>query len=105
LHPRKGSIAIGSDADLVLWNPKRRVCLSDEMMHDRAGYTPYAGRTITGWPETVIRRGEPIVREGRLMAKPGSGAFLPRAGGAAAAPRNHPTADMDPSRNFGAKLL
>jgi dihydropyrimidinase len=105
LHPRKGSIAIGSDADLVLWNPKRRVSLADAMMHDLAGYSPYAGRTITGWPETVIRRGEPIVQNGRLMAKPGSGAFLPRAGGAAAAPRNHLTADMDPGRNFGAKLL
>ena len=105
LHPRKGSIAIGADADLVVWNPERRVRLADEMMHDRTGYTPYAGRTITGWPETVLRRGETIVAEGRLKGRPGSGVFLPRAGGAPAAPRHHCTPDMDPAHNFGATLL
>jgi dihydropyrimidinase len=104
LHPRKGSIAIGSDADLVLWDPQRRVRLADELMHDRAGYTPYAGRTVTGWPVTVVRRGETIIDAGRLHARPGSGLFLPRAGGAAAMPRNRPTEDMDVERNFGARL-
>ena len=105
LHPRKGSIAIGADADIVLWDPKRQVKLTDAMMHDRAGYTPYAGRTITGWPVTVMRRGEVIVSDGKLSAKPGSGSWLPRAGGAAATPLGRLTADMDPARNFGAKLL
>ena len=105
LHPRKGSIAIGADADIVLWDPKRQVTLGDAMMHDKAGYTPYAGRTVTGWPVTVMRRGELIVSEGKLAARPGSGAWLPRAGGAAATPLGRLTADMDPARNFGAKLL
>jgi dihydropyrimidinase len=105
LHPRKGSIAIGADADLVLWDPKRQVKLADGMLHDRTGYTPYAGRTITGWPAIVLRRGEVIVRDGKLEAKPGSGQFLPRTGGAPAAPLGRLTADMDPGRNFGAKLL
>jgi dihydropyrimidinase len=104
LHPRKGSIAIGADADLVLWDPGRTVTLAAGMLHDRTGYTPFEGRTVTGWPETVLRRGETLVREGKLMAKPGSGAFLPRTGGAAAGPRNRLTADMDPERNFGARL-
>ncbi len=104
LHPRKGSIAIGADADLVVWDPKRQVTLSDATFHDRTGYTPFAGRTVTGWPETVLRRGEVIVRSGKLAAKPGSGAFLARSGGAAAAPLNRLTADMDPARNFGARL-
>jgi dihydropyrimidinase len=45
-----------------------------------------------------------IVEAGRLRAEPGSGLFLPRAGGAAATPRNRPTEDMDPERNFGARL-
>ena len=54
---------------------------------------------------TVMRRGEAIVSDGKLTAKPGSGAWLPRAGGAAAAPQQRLTADMDPARNFGAKLL
>ena len=105
LHPRKGSIAIGADADIVMWDPKRQVTLADNLMHDGARYTPYAGRTITGWPATVMRRGEVIVREGKLTAKPGSGAWLPRTGGPAAAPLQRLTADMDPARNFGAKLL
>ena len=104
LHPRKGSIAIGADADIVVWDRERTVTLADGLLHDRTGYTPYAGRTLTGWPETVLRRGEAIVRTGHITAKPGSGAFLPRSGGAAAAPLNRPTADMDPARNFGALL-
>lgn len=104
LHPRKGTIAIGSDADLVLWEPNRTVTLNAEILHDRTGYTPYAGRKVTGWPETVMRRGEAIVRAGKLAAKPGSGVFLPRTGGAAAEPLNRLTADMDPARNFGALL-
>ena len=105
LHPRKGSIAVGADADLAIWDRERQVTLADGMLHDRAAYTPYAGRTLTGWPETVIRRGEVVVSKGELFAKPGSGAFLPRSGGAAAAPRNRLTADMDPARNFGARIL
>ena len=104
LHPKKGSIAIGADADLVVWDPQRKVTLADGTFHDRTGYTPYAGRTVTGWPETVLRRGAAIVWEGKLAAKPGSGAFLPRTGGAAAAPLGRPTAEMDPARNFGARL-
>ena len=104
LHPRKGSIAIGADADIVVWDRERTVTLADGLLHDRTGYTPYAGRTLTGWPETVLRRGVAIVRAGHITAKAGSGAFLPRSGGAAATPLNRPTADMDPARNFGALL-
>src|SRR5215813_164577 len=105
LYPRKGSITIGCDADLVLWNPTRRVTLAHPMLHDRAGYTPYAGRTLTGWPVTVILRGEPIMKEGRLNARPGCGRFLPRSGGEAAKPTGRLVADMNPETNFGAKLL
>jgi dihydropyrimidinase len=104
LHPRKGSIAIGSDADLVVWDAERKLTLTAELLHDRTGYTPYSGREVTGWPETILRRGEIIVSGGKLTAKPGSGMFLPRTGGAAAAPLDRPTADMDPARNFGALL-
>jgi dihydropyrimidinase len=105
LHPRKGSIAIGADADLVIWDAKRQVTLADNLLHDGARYTPYAGRSVTGWPTTVLRRGEVIVRDGKLTAKPGSGAWLPRAGGAPAAPLGRLTADVDPVCNFGAKLI
>lgn len=105
LYPRKGSIAVGGDADLVVWDPDRQVTISDAMVHDRAGYTPYAGRTVTGWPDVVMRRGEVIAEGGRLRGKPGSGAFLPRTGGFAAEPLGRLAPDMDPARNFGADLL
>ena len=105
LHPRKGSIAIGADADIAIWDPTRRVTLSDVMMHDRAGYTPYAGRTVRGWPVTVLSRGRIIVDGGKLSASPGSGQFLPRSGGEAAKPTGRLVADMNPETNFGAKLL
>src|ERR1700751_3184001 len=65
LHPRKGSVAIGADADIALWDPDRRVMITDEMMHDLAGYTPFAGRTVQGWPVTVVSRGRVIVDGGK----------------------------------------
>jgi dihydropyrimidinase len=105
IYPRKGAIAVGADADLVVWDPGRQVRIADGTVHDRTGYTPYAGRTVTGWPALVLRRGEVIVREGRLEAGPGSGRFIPRTGGAPATPLGRLTADMDPARNFGAKVL
>jgi dihydropyrimidinase len=103
--PNKGDIAIGKDADIVIWDPGRSVTLSDAMVHDRTGFTPYAGRTVQGWPQTVIRRGETIVQDGTTLAKTGSGRFLARTGGPACAPTGRFEAEMDPERNFGAKLL
>jgi dihydropyrimidinase len=105
LHPRKGSIAIGADADIAIWDPDRRVTITDTMMHDLTGYTPFAGRTLQGWPATVLSRGRLIVDGGRLSASPGSGRFLSRSGGEAARPTGRLVADMDPEQNFGAKLL
>ena len=105
LAPRKGSIAIGADADIAIWNPERDVTLTDEMMHDATGYTPYAGRTIRGWPETVLVRGSVAVEDGIVKATPGSGRFLPRGGGEAARPTGRMTLDMDPERIYGAQLL
>lgn len=101
---RKGSIAIGKDADIAIWNPKAKVELSHAMMKDRTGYTPWAGRTVAGWPETILRRGDVIVDGGKLGASPGSGRFLPRTGGEAARPTGILAPEMDPKRNFGAKL-
>jgi dihydropyrimidinase len=105
LHPRKGSIAIGADADIAIWDPARSVTLSDHVMHDRAGYTPYAGRTVRGWPVTVLSRGRVIVDDGKFLATPGSGQFLARSGGETAKPAGRLVADMNPETNFGAKLL
>jgi dihydropyrimidinase len=105
LHPRKGSIAVGADADIAIWDPAREITLSEAMMHDLAGYTPYAGRSLRGWPVTVLSRGRIVIADGRRLTEPGSGRFLVRTGGEAARPIGRLVADMDPERNFGARLL
>jgi dihydropyrimidinase len=102
--PGKGSIAIGQDADICIWDPARQVTITDGMVRDLTGYTPYAGRSVTGWPETVLRRGEVVVRDGELRVRPGSGRFLARTGGDAARPMGRLAPEMDPARNFGANL-
>ncbi|HUP95168.1 MAG TPA: dihydropyrimidinase [Burkholderiales bacterium] len=79
LYPRKGTIAIGADADLAIWDPAKRVRIAKELVHDNTGYTPYEGRDLTGWPVVVISRGEVIVEDGKLNAERGRGQFLTRA--------------------------
>ena len=105
LAPKKGALTIGADADIAIWDPNRSVTLTDAMMHDKTGYTPFAGRTLQGWPVKVLRRGALIVDDGHCKASPGSGHFLPRGGGEAARPTGNLQPEMDPSRNFGANLL
>jgi len=104
LHPRKGSIAIGSDADIAIWDPVRKVTFDDQTVKDRTGYTPWTGRTVKGWPVMVLRRGEVLVENGELKAAPGSGRFLPRTGGPAAEPLGRMSLEFDPRSNFGARL-
>src|ERR1700680_1445233 len=104
LYPRKGSIAVGGDADIAIWDAKETMTFDDAMVVDRAGYTPYAGRTVKGWPAVVIRRGAVIVEHGELDPDPGSGRFLARAAGAAAEPLGRKSPEFDPRLNFGAKL-
>ena len=74
--PAKGAIEVGRDADLVLWDPARRVTYRADDMADGAGYNPWEGVTVTGWPETVLSRGEVIVDKGQLVAPPGRGRWL-----------------------------
>ncbi len=76
LYPRKGTIAIGSDADLAIWNSEKQVTIRNEKLHHRVDYTPYEGRTVHGWPETVISRGEIVVNGERLLGAAGRGEFL-----------------------------
>ncbi|CAM3583327.1 dihydropyrimidinase [Bordetella sputigena] len=78
LHPRKGTIAVGADADIAVWNPEREVRISAGMLHDQVGYTPYEGRTVRGWPEIVTSRGRVVIRDGSLRVERGSGQFLKR---------------------------
>jgi dihydropyrimidinase len=97
LYPKKGALAVGADADIVIWNPAKRVRLAAAMMHDRAGYTPYEGRALQGWPETVLCRGRVAVRDGSLHVAPGSGRFLARTAGETAKPLGRPSAEFTQS--------
>jgi dihydropyrimidinase len=76
LFPQKGAIAVGSDADVVLWDPeyKRKFSASDVL--SRAGYSLHEGWEITGWPRFTIRRGEVVFEEGKVQGLPGSGRIL-----------------------------
>ncbi len=78
LAPRKGSIAIGADADLVLWDATKKTRLNNAMMQHAIDYTPYDAMEVTGWPVATLRRGEVVMRDGHVQAEPGSGQFLPR---------------------------
>ncbi|MGL4637152.1 MAG: dihydropyrimidinase [Beijerinckiaceae bacterium] len=101
--PSKGSIAIGMDADVVLWDANRVTTLTDEL-HDNTGYNPFCGRTITGWPETVLRRGKAIVSDGQLHGKAGEGRLLLREAGPATTPTGRHSPEFNPATNFGAEL-
>ena len=78
LFPRKGTVAVGSDADLVLFDPNAQTTLSYKTLHMRVDYNPYEGRVVTGHPKTVISRGEVVVEDGNFTGKTGRGKFLKR---------------------------
>lgn len=76
MYPRKGVIAVGSDADIVIWNPTKKKILRDADMLSGAGYTAFAGTEVTGMPITTIRRGEVVYDKEKIVGKPGSGRFI-----------------------------
>jgi dihydropyrimidinase len=78
LFPKKGTIAPGSDADLVVFDPNRKITLSAKTLHHRVDYTPYEGRVVQGATDTVISRGEVIVENGTFVGRAGRGSFLKR---------------------------
>jgi dihydropyrimidinase len=86
LWPRKGTIAVGSDGDLVLWDPARELTLSAKSHHMRVDYNPYEGRAVTGAPAVVLSRGDVIVDHGVFTGRPGRGQFVKRLPGRLAVP-------------------
>jgi dihydropyrimidinase len=78
LYPAKGTIAIGSDADMVVWNPAAELTVTRSTLHQNVDYTLYEGKHITGLPETVTLRGEVIVENRQYVGRPGRGRFLAR---------------------------
>ena len=78
LYPRKGAIAPGSDADIVVFDPTVRTTLSAATQHSRVDYNLFEGETGSGAPRTVMVRGTPVVQDGELVAEPGHGRFVAR---------------------------
>ena len=78
LYPKKGVIAAGSDADLVIIDPVVKQELTKNMLHENCDYTPYEGLPLNGFPVMTISRGEVIVKDGRFIGKKGRGRFLRR---------------------------
>jgi dihydropyrimidinase len=79
LYPRKGTIAVGSDADVVIFDPKRKHTISAATHHMRVDYSMFEGITVTGMPDVVISRGKVLVQGNEFFGKAGSGNFVKRA--------------------------
>jgi dihydropyrimidinase len=78
LYPRKGTLQVGCDADIMIIDPKKEVTLSIEMLHGNTDYTPFEGWKLKGYPVMTISRGVVLTRDGEFVARPGVGEFLLR---------------------------
>ena len=79
MHPQKGSISVGADADLVVYDPNRRRTISAVTHHMDVDYSCYEGRTVPGSSDVVLSRGSVIVRDGQFTGRKGHGRFVKRA--------------------------
>jgi dihydropyrimidinase len=102
MHPAKGTIAIGADADIAIWDPDE-VRIAGEM-HDAMDYNPFEGFEITGWPVTVLNRGNRIVDGGELHARPGDGRFVARKPIDLTGMPGYRADELNPDKNFGARI-
>jgi dihydropyrimidinase len=103
-YPQKGTLAVGADADIAIWDPDRRIMISPDLVHDNVGYTPYSGRELKGWPTTVISRGEVIIENSTLNAQRGRGRFIARATSDATAPSGRKVPEMAQLDAWGTPL-
>ncbi|MCA3565508.1 MAG: dihydropyrimidinase [Methylocystis sp.] len=78
LYPRKGTIAVGSDADIAIWDPKKTMTISNANQHHGADYTPYEGIKVKGWPVLTMVRGNIVMKDGALVAGRPVGAYQSR---------------------------
>jgi dihydropyrimidinase len=77
VYPRKGTIAVGSDADLTIWDPQLTRTVDGSAHYSRAGYSVYDGWQVRGWPRFVVSRGDVVLEDGQVTAAPGRGQRLP----------------------------
>jgi dihydropyrimidinase len=78
LYPRKGTLAVGADADLGLWDTGARRVIDGSAMQSRAGYSVYDGWDVQGWPRFVLRRGQVVLADGSYGVQPGEGRWVAR---------------------------
>ncbi|MGD9092338.1 MAG: dihydropyrimidinase [Anaerolineales bacterium] len=78
LYPRKGTIAVGSDADLVVFDPERTRTIAGSMLKSNSDYSAFEGWNVTGWPALTLRRGEVVFSDDEVTSLPGSGKLIPR---------------------------
>jgi dihydropyrimidinase len=75
LYPQKGTIAIGADADIAIWDPAEKRTVRHADLHDGSDYSPYEGLELTGWPTTIVLGGKVMVRDGTLTGDKGDGRY------------------------------
>ena len=78
LYPHKGTIAVGADADLLVWDGEKKHVLSQKTLHMRVDYSPFEGREVTGAPTHVLSRGKVVIQDGQYFGKKGDGRFVKR---------------------------
>lgn len=101
VYPRKGTVAVGSDADIVLWDTAAERTLSQAHLHHGADYTPYEGLAVTGWPVLTMVRGKVVAREGETVGAPGDGAYVSRGLSPLARPAGRSVAGFEPAGRPG----
>ena len=101
--PRKGTLSIGADADIAIWDPSETRIAGE--MHDAMDYNPFEGMKITGWPTTVISRGQRVIDEGKLLAKPGYGNFIRRGRTDLSGLTGTSLPETEPQTNFGVEIF
>lgn len=79
MYPRKGTIAVGADADLVVYDPAQETVITKGILHENVDYTPYEGVAVKGYPVMIIACGKVVVENGEFLGKAGDGSFIKRA--------------------------
>ncbi len=104
LYPRKGTIEVGSDADLVIWDPEATKTIHGSNALSRAGFSIYEGWEVTGWPRLTLRRGVVVYQDGQVVGQPGTGQLLTRAKFSDAATRHVAVEDGAVGEAYGHRV-